>query len=1509
MIDLEQEFQSIAIVGMTGQFPGAKNLTEFWQNICAGKESIARLDEATLAARKVPEQRYRDPRFVNCDTSLEGMEWFDAQFFDLNAREANATDPQHRMLLEQCHRLLRVIATDPTRYEGDIGLFTGVGMSQYLLHNLMNQPDILDYLGEGALEIGNFLSYASSRVAHRLNLTGPVMALDTACSSSLVAVHLACKSLLAYECDTALAGGVQLNLPQRSGYLYNEGAFHSADGHCYTFDARANGTVFCSGVGLVALKRLEDALDDGDNIIAMIKGSAINNDGSDKVGYTAPAAAGQAEVIAKAQAFAEVDAQSIGYIEAHGTATALGDLIEFSALTEAFSGVAQGSCVLGSVKPNIGHTETAAGVAGLIKAALMLQHQQLPPSANFVQPNPEIDFENSPFKINTSLQPWLPGAYPRRAGISSFGIGGSNAHVVLEEFNASPASEPQQDNAELRPQLLLLSAKNHSALDTLRTSTRLYLEERAVELADFSWSLQQGSPAYASRHFVVAKSQAEAVAQLSAPAATSTLSVELQNDLNPIFMFPGQGAQHLGMAAELYRHVAVFRNALDECAEHLLPWLEMDIRTVLYANDNEAQRLELLNSTAITQPVLFAVEYSMAQVWLALGIQPTCMIGHSLGEFVAACLAGVFDLPTALMLVSKRAKLMQACPRGEMLAVAASAQQAMALRAQLPADAVCDLAAINAPDSCVLSGDDAAISTLVQMCAQKHIKAQRLHTSHAFHSAMMTPCLREFEQIMSSVTLRAPTIPFISNLTQSEISAEQATDPQYWCRHLRETVNFAGGLSCILRDPNALLLEIGPGQQLSQLALRHSAIDAQRVVNSQVSKNQEIDSDSAFIQAVGRLWLANLPIDWDAFYSEQLFSDGQQPAKVALPDYPYQPQRYWVDPQGEQGQVSQTKRQSLDDWIYVPQWQRQALPLLQGEQKQAVLVVSDHSDLAAQLKLQLGDQGTLLSLPENPALATGMQPWRDYFRELEQLGAFPEQILYLATQIEQSPEPQLTDFYGLLFMAQALAEHSNLKTDLIAISRGVFEVCGEPVTAPHRAMLSGVTKVLGQEVSGLRCRHLDLSEESDVAKLAHQVLAECRVSDLASQVLDDVVALRQGHRWTRRYDPYPITQPNTASLPFKVGGAYLIAGGFGGLGSTIAHFLANEYQATLILTSRREMPVRSEWAAHLADPQSPWHSSMTQIQALQRAGSKVLTVCADLSEPASVQRAVAQVKADVGQIHGVIHAAGVAGSGIAQLKTPQQAEQVLAPKVTGAWHLLAQFAPDELEFFIFNSSLFALTGGIGQVDYSAANAALDALACYARQQGFNAYSVNWDGWQQVGMAAQLEGWDSDLGISPGEGIELLKRVLVSQQAQLAIATRDLDWLIANAVKPVNPEAPLTINERPDIDTEYQAPLDECEQSLSQIWQKYLGLKSVGVADNFFELGGNSLILSEVLTDINQSFNKQLTITDLFRFTSIRSLAEFINSQQDSHDSADELRQEAQRRKQQGKRKRKRRGGE
>lgn len=899
----------IAIIGMAGRFPGASSPEAFWRNLAQGVEAISVFTDEELLASGVSREKIDHPDYVKAGAVLEGIDLFDASFFGYTPREAALMDPQHRVFLECAWEALEHAGYNPDTYRGRIGIYAGSSVDSYLIYNICSSPELIDPEQIHATLLANDKDHLATRVAYKCNLKGPCVTLQTTCSTSLVATHMACQSLLNGEADIMLAGGVTIRVPHRVGYLYQQAGILSSDGHCRTFDAAAQGTVIGNGAGVVVLKRLADALADHDCIYAVILGSAINNDGSLKAGYTAPSEEGQAAVIAEALAVSGVEPDTITYIEAHGTGTAIGDPIEIAALTQIYgTGTREpGSCALGAVKTNIGHLDVASGVAGLIKTIFALKQRSIPPTLHFQRPNPHIDFAATPFAVNTQYRDWPAGNTPRRAAVTSLGIGGTNAHVILEE----PPTCALTTRSSTSWQLLPLSAKSPGALQRVAARLAEHLEARPeLDLADVAYTLQVGRKAFAHRSYVVCRDRLEASEALKS-RDPEDLKTGLCKSGTPgiAFLFPGQGTQYVHMARDLYRSFPAFQEQFDLCANHLKQIAGLDLYKILYpANELHADAEQQLKQTAVSQPALFVIEYALAQLLMSWGIRPQSMIGHSIGEYVAACLAGVFSLTDALALVTERGRLMQQMPEGAMLAVACSQHDIQPL---LGPDV--SIAAVNSPASCVVSGPKDTIMHLKEQLTQAHTDCQLLHTSHAFHSHMMEPARMPFTERVRSTPLNAPRIAYLSNVTGSWITEAEATDPTYWATHLCSPVQFALEIEELARQRIDILLEVGPGRTLSTLARRHPALTEDQIVIASMRHPRDPIADDRFLlQTVGKLWLAGVDINWEKVHAPA------QRARVSLPTYSFDRQRYWIEPRrlAEQSVVSAEMEISLSDLAY-----------------------------------------------------------------------------------------------------------------------------------------------------------------------------------------------------------------------------------------------------------------------------------------------------------------------------------------------------------------------------------------------------------------------------------------------------------------------------------------------------------------------------------------------------------------------------------------------------------------
>ncbi|ETX03399.1 MAG: polyketide synthase [Candidatus Entotheonella factor] len=1497
-------FYDIAVVGLSGRFPGATSMAAFWANLCNGVESITHFSDQELEAAGVNPALLKRPDYVKAGAAPDDIDLFDAGFFGFYPKEAEILNPQNRLFLECAWEVLEIVGYIPETYSGRIGVYAGAGLNGYLTA-LQATADLDSF----QVMIGNEKDFLATQVAYKLNLTGPGISVQTACSTSLVAVHLACQSLLNRECDMALAGGVTINAAYNQGYLYVEGGIMSPDGHCRTFDAKAQGTVGGSGVGIVALKRLTDAVADGDTVLAVIKGTAVNNDGAAKVGFTAPGLDGQANVITDALTMAEVEPETISYIEAHGTGTALGDPIEIAALTHAFRATTAktGFCKIGSVKSNIGHLDAAAGVTGLIKTVLALHHQVLPPTLHFEQANPKIDFANSPFVVNTALTGWQTHGQPRRAGVSSFGIGGTNAHAILEEAPVVPvASSPS------RPwQLLILSARTSTALETMTGNLQHHLQHHSeLNLADVAYTLQVGRKRFDHSRLLVCQTLDDTIAVLETRPPDRMLTTSQEMRFRPVvFMFSGQGAQYPDMGRELYQREPIFRDTVDKYAAYLEPHLGLDIREMIYPDGAQrGEAAQQLSQTSYTQPALFMIEYALAQLWRSWGIEPQAMIGHSIGEYVAACLAGVLSPEDALILVAARGRLMQEQPRGDMLAVPLTEE---AIQPFL--DASLSVAAINGPTQCVVSGPADAMTQLESRLSEQGIEGTRLQTSHAFHSEMMTPMLESFRATVASVTLNPPQIPYLSNLTGTWMTPGQATDPTYWAQHVRQTVRFADGLDELVKEPEWILLEVGPGTTLRTLAQQYPGRETgQTVLASLPHARDSRPAMQAMLQTLGQLWCHGAAVDWNGFYA------AEARRRVVLPTYPFERQRYWIDSQPMAQAPQLEQKLPLSEWFSIPSWKRsKPLELLpQAGSPQHWLVFVDACGLGTQLVQRLQQRGqTVITVTagdefgQHDAFTYTLNPsekgdYQALFRALQTGETQPNTIAYLwgvtpaAEVVEGTP-----DFYSVLFLAQALGER--YLTDPIrmaVIANQSQAVTGEEPLVPEKSTLIGPCRVIPQEYPHITCRHIDIvlqkAQNHGTEWLVDQLLTE-----LVTDAPDPVIAYRGQHRWAQTFEPVELGQRDSALRPQ---GVYLITGGLSDTGLVLAHYLAQTAQAKLVLTDTMPFPDRVEWPGWLetAVAEDETRHKVEQLQAMEALGAEVIVLQADETELTQMQEAVEHARQRFGPLNGVIHIAASRGGGLMQLKSPEQAHQILAPRVIGTQILTTVLHDTPLDFLALFGSQVSVTGGFGLIDECAANAFLDAYAhSHGPQCPFPVVAIDWASWHWDQHFEQLAAGVPQLqegikllretyGITPDEAGEAFERILSSGQPQIIVSTQDLQTAIEqqNAVTSTNVSGQLdTVQPAAPLDRDFAAPINETEQRVAAVWQDTFGIEPIGRDDNFFDLGGHSLLAIQLISRLRDALHlDDLPLSSLFESPTVAELAAITTARQEGSDATDTI---------------------
>ncbi len=1516
-METETNGLEIAVIGISGRFPGGNNLEEFWEKITQGVELTTIFCEAT-------DNSNSENKKIKAGSILKDIEQFDAGFFGFNPREAAAMDPQHRLFLECAWEALENAGYDSSREKRPIGVFAGVGMSTYWLFNLYPHEDFV--MTDIQNIIGIDKDYVSTLASYKLNLTGPSISMGTACSSSLVSIHLACQSLLAGECDMALAAGIAVKFPQNENTLCPTEII-SSDGHCRAFDAQAKGIVGGNGIGVVMLKRLEDAIEDGDCIHAVIKGSAINNDGDLKVGYTAPSPQGLTKVIRSAHLMAEVDPETITYVQTHGTGTPLGDPIEIASMTEAFryGTDKKGYCAITSVKTNIGHLDAAAGIMGLIQTILALKHKLIPPSINFESPNPQINFDNSPFYVNTELKEWQTNNSKRRAGVSSFGIGGTNVHIILEE-----APDKKTNTTCESPQLLLFSAKTSSALETTTTNLGNYFTQNTdLNLADVAYTLQIGRRKFNHRRAFVAQNLKDATTVLQSidPQRIFTKFQEESGDPSIFFMFSGQGSQYVNMSKELYQKEIIFQEEINHCCQLLKPHLGLDLQQIIYPQEENIETAaEKLKQTAICQPALFVIEYALAKLLMSWGIRPQATIGHSIGEYVAATLADVFSLEDALALVVKRGQLMQQMPTGIMLSVGLSPEELQPLL-----NPEISLATHNAPSLSVVAGSIAAIEEFQNNLVKKGINCRYLHTSHAFHSPMMDSIVPIFTKEVEKLKLNSPSIPFISNITGKWITESQAIDPNYWGKHLRQPVLFSQGVTELLKEKQSIFLEVGPGTALTTMIRQHKN---DKVVLSSMRHPKNEKSDQVFLlETLGKLWLEGVEIDWDGFYRDK------KPNRIPLPTYPFERQRYWIDPPQNSNGVKRKRKleitKNIEDFFYTPSWKRSAKQLKNLEDKPYYwLIFCDECGLGSSLSKELSrrERDTVIQVfageefinHQNSSLDglnSGKHEYtinpskpEDYdllVKELAELEEFPIISHFWSVNQGQSLEKyQELGFWSLVYLTQSLDKnHVNTDIKMSIVSNNVQEVTGEEKICPEKTTILGACKVIPQEYLNIKCRNIDIiipeNELLSDNKLVHQLIKE-----LATESTEAVVAYRGYHRWIQTLEATPLEEVNSNETRWRQEGVYCIIGGLGGIGGAIAEYLAQSIQPKLVLIGRSDLPPKHEWNNLLTtlNSDNSLIQKIKKLQTLERLGAEVLAIKADITNQQEMTLAINQIYEKFGDLHGIIHAAGITGQGTFQSKTPEMVADVFAPKVKGTLVLDSVIKDLNLDFLVLFSSISSIIGGLGGIiDYSAANAFLDGFA-YLKRNYFTV-AIDWDVWKEVGMATNNPAMDKfkqyhkeifDKGITIKEGLEAFNRILSQDISQIIVTKRNLNVNLDQNLgfnsrneKEITKENEIKSTfPRPSLANPYVAPRNENEEKLTKIWQELLGIDQVGIYDNFFELGGHSLLATQINSRLEEIFQIRLSMTEIFDKQTIAELAQTIEKTNNNLDESDELNIEA-----------------
>jgi len=1530
----------VAVIGMAARFPGAKTIDEFWNNLKNGIESIGFFSNEELKERGVDAGLLENPAYVKTSGGLlEDKEYFDAAFFGYKPAEAEMIDPQVRIFLECAWQALENAGYDPDYKKMLIGLYAGASANFHWNARTLFSPargTVDDFMVSLLTDKDQLVTWTS----YHLNLKGPGVVVKSACSTSLLAIHMASQGILNGECDMALAGGITISSAQGRGYLYREGMINPPDGHCRAFDEKARGFSVGEGVGIVVLKALEDAVEHSDNIYAVIKGTAVNNDGNRKVGYTAPSVIGQAEAIRVAHQSADIDPESITYVETHGSGTIMGDPIEVEALKLAFNTDKKNYCAIGAVKTNIGHLDSAAGVAGFIKTVLALTHRLIPPSLHFENPNPKIDFSNSPFYVNTNPAEWKNDRYPLRAGVSSFGIGGTNAHVVLEEWPGQPSSHAKRtdqdagENQVVEPvsrpyQLILLSAKTETALEELTRNLTGYLKQNPdINLADTAYTLQVGRKAFKHRRYLVCAAVDEAITALATGSkkVKTYFAREESESIPVIFMFAGQGSQYVNMGLDLYRTEPGFKKVVDHCFEILTPIMGFDLREILYPRAPDlkpAEDIEKINQTSITQPIVFVFEYALAMLLMGWGIKPYAMIGYSLGEYVAACVSGVLSLEEALRLVALRGKLMQQVPAGAMVSVPLKEEELLPLL-----NDELSLAIVNNP-SCIVAGTNEAIRRFEEQLKQKRLLPIRINSFHAAHSLLMDSVIKEFAEEIKKVKLNKPQIPYISNVTGNWLTTGDALDPQYWINQLRGTVRFSDGLEELLKEDRAIFVEIGPGRVLGTFVRQNPGKKpGHTIINLIRHPDEKVSDDYLLLSELGQLWLYGKNIDWAGFYL------GEKHRRVPLPTYPFQRQRFWIE--GDPFKIGAEllaqyslsgKKTDIADWFYIPSWKLSHCPSSRSRPPALpsnCLVFINGNPLANRLveRLRQGGIQVVAVKPGNTFTRqddhtytidpTGKKDYDTLFKTLQEQGSkqIPPWILHLwnLTGDETNGQHPALDginralnlgLYSLIYLAQAIGRY-NFKDNfqMTVIFDNLHDITGEKTLSPQKAPLLGPLEVIPKEYPNIHCQGIDVVVPG-TGTVEEETLLEQLLKEMAVAAPDRMIALRSNHRWTRSFEPYRPGTPADDAPYLREKGVYLVTGGLGGIGLVLAQYLAKHQKARLILTGRSWFPPapgRDQWL-NSHDTHEPLSQKIRNIQELEKLGAEVLVQNADVTDLLHMQTVIDQAEKRFGPINGVIHSAGVPDyEGVIQRRGRQTIENILAAKVKGTLVLDAIFEEKDLDFFVLCSSLASIEAPFGQVGYTAANAFLDAFAAYKNFKGDSFFvSINWDTWKEVGFGVEAvkrmaENPDIVLkdAITPSEGQEVFRYALDAALPRLVVATRDLGLLLRKR----NVQQTFNLNElpgekisppqlfrRPELSTDYVDPRNEFERTCAEIFQKYLGIEQVGVEDNFFELGASSLDMIHISNKLSELLAKEISPVIMFEYPTISFLAKFFHQEE------------------------------
>lgn len=1465
----------IAIIGMSCRFPKANSLDEFWDNLCNQVDCLERFE---LAEDDLEKKNYVPVRGV-----LSDIESFDASFFGFSPVDASITDPQHRVFLEVAWEALEHAGVAPQKSsDKTISVFAGMTDSTYLQENLLKNNWFLNEYDHFQQRIANSIGMLSTQLSYRLNLKGRSVNVNTACSTGLIAVDQACQDLMIGDSDIALAGAVSIIVPQQNGYQYQEGSIVSPNGICSPFSDKANGTVFSNGIGVVILKRLEDAVKEGDTIYAVIKGRGVNNDGSDKLGYAAPSRSGQIACILSALEQSKLKAEDIQYIEAHGTATHLGDIVEIDALKDAFKQHTKHKqfCALGTVKSNIGHTDVAAGMAGLIKTVLCLHHQYIPSMPHYENPNPELRIDKSPFFINKEPITWSNKTSLLHAGVSAFGVGGTNIHMILSEYRA-PKKVNNKKTKSL-PQLIVLSAKSQESLEEMTENFVSYLSQPEHDNADFlqraAFTLQTGREDFAYRRYAVGQNSQEIKESFS---KNQMQYCEKNLNTNIVFMFPGQGTQYPKMAQELM-HIPYFEKIVNLGAKLASKYLNCDFLDLLQKKNPSE-----LNETQYAQPALFIIEYALAKLLMHYGIQPNALIGHSLGEYVAACLAEVFSFEDGVALVCERGILMAKAPKGAMLAIECSIEDFKKLQETV---SNIELALHNSNQHCVASGTLPKIAALEEQLKAINITYQRLNVSHAFHSRLMEAIKNNFIDMLSNINFNTPNIPILSNLTGDWLSAKDAVDPNYWYQHLRNTVKLKDGLEMLAKDKNSFFIEVGPKRSLSYFL--KSVLNDYPKHEHLITNTLSIANDlQQVLEVVGLAWSKSSKINWPSLYGHT------NPCKTALPAYSFQKTRFWLD--ADNRLVFENKPK-----IYIPSWSSQPIPLpSQPEEELNSILDNNLIIFSSSNKFSEYFLSYLKKTGINPIIIEATSSFHkknsNHFlidpANPEHYSLAFEEIKFNSNSIvvhllsltncerENTIEDQLNlSFYSFLYGLQAYIKHNQAYSLLkyAVVTTGVYKILGNEIIHPANASLLGGMRVAQLENTNIKFKFFDI-ETTGVPKHDNNYILSIIDSCIHEPWENNLNSIAFRHYNRYELDYVPIKNPRSLNR-FSDNGVYLITGGLGGVSFHLCKaILSRVKNPTFILVSKGTAIEQSQWSSILADSSHVYYNKIRNLNSLVALGATLYWESIDITDIESVTILISRYTNLCRKINGVIHAAGVAGDGLIQLKSKEKTEPVFKSKFFSAYILAKALKNLDLDFFVLMSSIAALTGEVGQVDYAAANACLDSFAVSNLFPSKFTVSINWNTWQNIGMASDsklpvdISFDERNNFISPKQGERLFLEIMESAYQNVIISNYSLNEYQCSLTQNHNHlsknHTKIQRNQL-NTNTDYHEPISTTEKKLAELWEKNLGIDKIGIDDNYFNLGGHSLKALKLIEQINTFFNCTISIRSLYEKPTIKEFS-------------------------------------